>query len=218
MSILLSTLVTELQGRVAARNSVPTEAQYQKAIKNAVADFSQRCSREKISTLNVVSGTASYNLPADFVKMIRLYFGSGIEVDGVMIAPNGLIPMRGLEPRQTEYLTYAGGQVSIYPTPDYSLERTLRYAAGWALSGVDPAYADLTETEAAMVLLKAEAECLTLKLNAEGGGVTAYRIGDESYDKSGGIQAMTVTRDTRQAEYLAACERYNGAQTVYGGL
>jgi hypothetical protein len=213
MSILLADLVTELQGKVPARNGVPSAAQYAKTVKEAVSDFSLHCSREKINTLVIVSGTATYALPADFIRLIRLY--SGFEIDGVLVTAQGLIPQGGLAMTYERY-TFANGQITIYPVPAYSLTRTLRYAAGWALTS-GTTYADLTESEAEIALLKAQAACLTLQLNAEGGGVLAYRIGDESFDKSGGVQTMTTNRDARLAEYKAAMEAYNGALTLYGG-
>lgn len=217
MSITLAEMVTELQGRVAARNSIPSAAQYARAIKDAAADFSRRCSREKLAQLNIVSGTANYDLPADFVRMIGIYDPATIE--GVWVTPGGLVPtnVTGLI---NERYTYAGGQLTITPTPAYSMARTISYAAGWALTGATgfEAYADMTYAESAIVLIKAEAECLTLQINSEGSGVLSYRIGDESFDKSGGVQAMTGQRNARRAEYMEACESYNGSITLYGGL
>jgi len=213
MSILLSDMVTELQGKVPARNSLPSAAQYEKIIKDAVADFSRRCSREKIGTLSIISGIAAYNLPADFVRMIGLY--DPATINGVMITPQGLVPASAYGYIYERY-TYANGQITITPTPAYSLERAIRYAAGWALT--TSTYADMTTAEAAIVMLKAESESLNLQLNAEGSGVLSYRIGDESFDKSGGVQSMASQRSARQVEYIAACESYNGQIMLYGGM
>ena len=218
MGILLSTLVTELQSRVVARNSSPSAGQYEKAVKDAADDFGQRCSREKIGSLNIVSGQAVYDLPADFIRLIQLY--TGPEMGGVIISEQGLIPVPpwGTNAMRYERYTFSALKMTIYPTPNYTLERTLRYAAGWALTDTTtPTYEEMLAPEAAIVLLKAEAECLTLQLNVEGGGVMAYTIGDESFSKAGGAQVMLTNRDARKLEYLAACDAYNGMLTVYGG-
>lgn len=93
----------------------------------------------------------------------------------------------------------------------------MRYAAGWALTD-GTTYADMTEAEAAIVMLKAEADSLTMQLNSEGAGVLSYRIGDESFDKSGGVQSMAGQRNAKQVEYLQACETWNGTIITYGGV
>ena len=146
--------------------------------------------------------------------MIGLYIPASYE--GVLITPGGLVPVSGWATMNYERLTVANGALTIYPIPQYSVERNLRYGAGWALAG--GSYADLTTTEAQIALLKAQAECLTLQLNAEGGGVLSYRIGDESFDKGGGITAMSGQRDGLLKAFSEACERYNGFVTAYGGL
>jgi len=214
MSILLADLVTELQGKVPARNSIPSSAQYAKVIKDAAADFSRRCSREKISTVSILSGTAVYDMPADFLRMIAFY--DPATYGGVMITPGGLVPTTINPYSVAERRTFANGKMTIVPTPTYTLDRLMRYAAGWALTG-GTTYADMTEAEAAIVMVKAEADSLTLQLNSEGSGVLAYRIGDESFDKSGGVQSMAGQRNSKQAEYLQACESYNGSIIIYGG-
>ncbi|HAE59359.1 MAG TPA: hypothetical protein DCG54_07595 [Anaerolineae bacterium] len=215
--MLLTALVAELQSKIPARNNVPSAAQYQSAVLDAVLDFSLQCAREKISELAVVAGTATYDLPADFVKIIKLY-SARMELDGVAITSNGLVPVNGINGLSRERHTISNRKITFYPTPTYIQTRTLRYMAGWALTGTGESaeYADLGDAEAKIVLLKAQAEAKTLLVNAEGGGVWAYRIGDESFDKSGGVQGMIAERDARLAEYQAACRAYNGPATVYG--
>lgn len=215
--MLLSELVIQLKDKVPARNEVPTDAQYARAVRDAVIDFSLQCAREKISDLVIVAGTATYDLPADFLKIIKLY-STRMELDGVAITPNGLVPINGIHGISREHTTIANRKITFYPTPTYNQTRSLRYLAGWSLtgSGEDAAYTDMGDVEAAIVLLKAQAEAKTLQINAEGGGVLAYRIGDESFDKSGGIQGMSVERDAKLAEYKTACADYNGPATVYG--
>lgn len=214
MSIQLSDLIIELQGKAPARNDVPTPAQYEKAIKDAVADFSRRCSRQKFGVLEVVSGTASYDLPADFRRMIKL--DSLANPDGIMITGAGIIP---LPIGFCEQYSYVNGQITIFPTPTYNLARNYRYAAGWALTEgdddySDASYDDMTDEEAAIVMLKAQADCLGLQNNAQSGGVLRYSIGDESYDKSSAVQAIASRVETLERQYLAAVDTYNGKLMV----
>ena len=214
MSVTLSDLIADLTENIPARNGVPSAAQYERAVKTAVMDFSRRCSREAITTLDIISGQASYDMPADFVSMIRLYLP--FVIGDVMITPAGLVPLNGRSVDSQYKMTFANGKMTLTPTPTSSLSYYMSYASGWALDEQSQ-YASMTEMEAAIVLIKAEAECLTLQLNAEGGGVLAYRIGDESFDKSGGINAMIGQRDMRLGAYKDACASYNGFTALYGG-
>src|SRR5687768_4507420 len=101
MSTELSDLIDKLQSKVPARNDVPSDSQYRQAVIDAVDDFSLRASREKITTLQIVSGTATYDLPADFVKIIKL---EGLACgDGVLNTSAGLIPLSS--PMLTERIT-----------------------------------------------------------------------------------------------------------------
>src|SRR4030067_3249689 len=91
MSFLLSDLVERLAVDVPAEDSVPSNTQYEKAVQDAIRDFSEQCGLVQISTLNIVPGTATYDLPADFLKMIALE--SFASADGVLISAQGLIPI-----------------------------------------------------------------------------------------------------------------------------
>ncbi len=214
MAILLSKLVSRLQADIPARNNVPSDAQYEQAALNAVRDFGRRCGQEKVTDLTIVANTADYALPDDFVKLIKL--SSLSSPNGVWISSTGIIPLpHNLQP---ELITIRNNVLTIKPTPTYSLERGLRYKAGWAISGdgEDRTFADMGEAEADIVLLMASADCMSHQLNVEGGGVLSYRIGDESFDKSGGVQSKTGERDGLLKQYKDACELYNGQATSYG--
>lgn len=211
--MLLSDLIDNLQSKIPARNGVPGELQYRKVVLDAVIDFSVRCALEKIGHISIIAGVATYDLPADFVKIIRLYAAGALD-HGVAITPGGLVPVSQIQ----EHYTIANKKITFFPAPGYNQVRTLRYAAGWALTGSadNEEYAEMGDLEAAIVLLKAQADVKTLQINAEGGGVLAYRIGDESFDKAGGIQAMIAERNAKAFDYQSACQSYNGAKTVYG--
>src|SRR4051812_19286525 len=106
MSITLASLVARLEADVPAVSSVPSADQYSQAVKDAVADLSRRASVTRVSTLTIVAGTASYALPSDFQRLIRLAqigavypltppplgWGDSWPNGGTIITPQGLIP------------------------------------------------------------------------------------------------------------------------------
>lgn len=206
----LDELVAQLEADVPAENGTPSEAQYARAVKDAVADFGRRAGRIKRTTLNIVSGTASYVLPMDFIKMVNLVglFGQ----DGILNTPQGLIP---LEAAYAEEYLVNGGVITFYPTPQYTMAREYRYKAGWALteeSGGDY-YDDLTEDEAAIALMLARANATRHKADALGGGFN-YRQGDVSVDTTGQAAELSGTVEKLSADYQAAVERYVGTVLV----
>lgn len=221
MSMQLSELVDQLKGKVPARNNIPGDEQYRQAVIDAVDDFSLRASREKIVLLAIVNGKSTYDLPEDFVKIIKL---EGLAFsNGILNTPAGLVPMSSRHSLDTfrERLLVSNRVLTIVPTPVYSMQRELRYAAGWALDPGDEDYgdefyADLGDTEARIILLKAQGDCLSLQANTQGGGILRYSIGDESFDKSAGVDALIKSVDNIEARYLAAVDRYVGSLMIQG--
>lgn len=209
MSTTLAVLVAILQSEVPAANSVPTSAQYEQAVKDAVREFSRRCGRSKIATLSIVSGTETYALPADFLSLIFLEALTGI--DGVIVSSAGLIPV---DADWEEEYTIAGGQITFYPTPSYSMTREYKYKAGWVLtgSGAEQAYATMGEDEAQIVLIKAKGIALEKQVNAlAAAGGMKYSLGAVSVDRSSGTDTLTKRVQELHGDFLAECERYNGA-------
>jgi len=209
MSTTLASLVAILESEVPAVNSVPTDTQYEQAVLDAVREFSRRCGRAKIAELSIVSGTATYALASDFASLIYLEALTG--VDGVIISSTGLIPV---DADWDEVHTIAGGQITFYPTPQYSLTREYKYKAAWVLtgSGDQRAYATMTDDEAQIVLIKAKGIALEkqhLALAAAGG--LKYSLGAVSVDKTGGAQDLSNRVYSLHGEFVAECERYNGA-------
>lgn len=212
--IYLSELVEELQNDVPAQDGVPTEAQYEKAIKDAIADFGIRAGRRKISALNIVTGTAAYNLPADFLKIIKL---SGLfSQDGVLNTAAGLVPVSA---DFEETHTVANRVITFFPTPTYTMQRTLTYKAGWALSADDygDGYEDLSADEAAIAIMLAKSKAITYIENAAAGeGGFSYRQGDVSVDLSGHVAGLERSAAAWKSEYLAAVDAYNSSVLVMG--
>lgn len=209
MSTTLAALVTQLQSEVPAVNSVPTSTQYSQAVKDAAREFSRRCGLGKIAELSIVSGTAAYDLPSDFLKLLWLEAISG--VDGVIVTSTGLIPV---DADWDEEYTIGNGQITFYPTPTYSMTREYKYQAGWVLSGAvgSEVYSTMGEFEAQVVMIKAKAiavEKQAQALSAAGG--IKYSLGAVSVDKSSGSQALAGKADRLHADFIEACENYNGA-------
>lgn len=209
--MLLSELVTLVEEDVPAEGGVPSALQYQQAVKDAVRDFSEQCGVEQLGTLNIVAGTATYDLPADFLKMIQLE--TLMNADGVLHSSSGLIPMSA---NWEERYTIRNGQITFKPTPTYSMARDYRYKAAWILTeAVDEydndEYETLGEREGRIVALKAKALASVKKANAAAGDAIKYSFGAVSEDLSGVESGYRSDARRFDEEYLDACETYNGA-------
>lgn len=209
----LAALVALLQSEVPPVDSVPTTAQYNQAVKDAVMEFSHQCGLTKIAALSIVSGTATYSLPADFLKLITLVALSGH--DGVIISSSGLIPISA---DWEEDYTIVNKQITFFPTPTYSLAREFKYKAGWAMTGASGSetYATMGDDEARIVLLKAKSIAVTKQNNATGGSPLKYSLGAVSVDNSAYVDSNASWADSLENEFLAACNKYNGAVAMYG--
>jgi hypothetical protein len=198
MSTSLSSLVIQLQGDVPARDGVPSTTQYMQAVKDAVADFSRLAPMQRVVTLSMVSGTATYDLPTDFIKAVRV--ASLTNPSGVIIASQGIIPVSA---DYNERWMVAGRKITFYPTPTYSIARDVWYAAGHVLDAQD-AYPDLTGEDAALVMIKARAIALTLKGNKAADDAWNYAIGDERVSKEKLSAELYARAGALDAQYLAS--------------
>ena len=198
MSVTLAELLTRLQAEVPARSGVPSETQYTQAIEDAVADYSRRKPLEKVTTLSIVSGTADYTLPTGFLYVI--HFETLWAEDGVLNTTDGLIPVSAA---YEEYFTIAGLTLTLHPTPTYTTTRDLRYAAGHVLTS--SAYPDMTDDDARILLLYAQALCLRSQARAaataSGGEIVEYQIGDERVKRSASSDTLRSTAADVEAEY-----------------
>jgi hypothetical protein len=208
MSIALTTLTGLLTTAVPAQNGVPSAAQYAQCCKDAAADYGERRPVQKVTTLNVVSGTAAYALPSDFGRQIQFEPLTGIE--GVLVVTTGLI---ALDRDFDEIYTFAGGYLTIYPTPSYTADRDLLYAAGHVLDNAS-AYPAMTAADARIVLLKAQQLALDLQGNVMAQSGWKYQIGDEMVDKSGLAGKFREQATYLQKQYEDAILKAAGS--VYG--
>src|SRR3972149_7805064 len=90
MSILLDDLVAELAEDVPAVDGVPSTAQYENAVKDAVRAFSERCGLTRLASLAIAPETATYDLPDDFLMLVSL--DSLVSYGGVILSSTGIIP------------------------------------------------------------------------------------------------------------------------------
>jgi len=205
VSITLASLVSRLQIDVPVRHDVPTTAQYEQAVKDAVRDYSRRRPMERVATVEVTSGVADYALPADFVRLIALV---GLpETEGVIHTPSGLVPMAE-SPR--EYWTIAGAVLTLHPTPQYNVTRQVRYAAGHILT--EGAYPDLTDDDVSILMLKAQSLVLRAQARAAAivGQMVEYQIGDERVKRESAASALTTAAKMAEADYEMALVRAIG--------
>lgn len=208
MTIALSVLVARLTADVPSRNDVPSSEQYQRAVEDAVADYSQRKSLRRSFDLDVVSGTAAYDLPDDFLRLIDLegWPSTGSD-DGVMITTTGIVPVSA---SYTETIEVEDGTLTIDPTPAYTLTRKMLYAAAHVLDGNDD-YPLMTEADAAVILLRAQALALRMLANAAVQEAWKYSEGDESVDKTAMAKAMQEQAKILDDQYLADLKRAVGS-------
>lgn len=205
MAVSLAELVSRLESAVPARDGVPSDSQYEQAVRDAVEDYGDRNPMRKVTTLSIVSGTGTYDLPADFLRVIRL---TAFTVqDGVVVTSAGLVPV-GAEFQETFHV--AGTQIVFYPTPGYTMARDLFYAAGYVLDESDE-YADMTSDDGRIALLKAQAIALGFQANAAAGAGWKYQIGDEVVDKTALGKGLGGQADAKDGEYLAAVKRKVGS-------
>lgn len=185
MAYLLSTLVARVTADVPAYNSVPSTAQYQQAVKDAIDAYSLRNPIVDTATLSLKVDTADYDLPTDFLEAVRVrapesgdYYDEEWEIKG-------------------------DGHITFYPTPDVAHDYQLRYCARYTGTGTDPSYTDLTDTDARVLLLLAKSHCLQLQADKAARDAWQYSEGDQAVNKT--KQAETFQRMAEKA--LADYER-----------
>lgn len=216
--MLLSELVERLAEDVPAEDGVPSVTQYQNAVRDAIRDFSERCGLEQVSTIQIVSGTATYDLPSDFVSLIS--FPKFASFGGVIHTEEGMIPI-GDATLWVERHSIRNGQITLFPVPRYRLLRQIRYKAAWIATAIegdsgDEDFETLGEREARIVLLKAKSIAMNKLSNAQAGSAIKYSFGAVSEELDGGAESTQSTAELMENEYLEACKLYNGQYVSYG--
>lgn len=213
MSVTLASLVSQLQSEIPAVNSVPTTTQYTQAIKDAVHEFSRRCGVVKVSELEIVTNTAAYALPDDFLSLVMLESPAGS--DGVILSDAGIIP---IEADWDETHQIQNRTIIFFPTPAYTMTREFRYKAAWILTGSSGSetYANMTTEEAQIVMIKAKGLALEKIANSTAGsGNQKYSLGAVSVDKSSGGGSLSAQVYKLHGLFVEECAAYNG---TYGSF
>lgn len=210
MAISQSQLVTQLQSDVPAYNGVPTAEQYVRCVVDALADLSRRAPLQKVTTIQIVAGTAVYAVPTDFVRIIKFAWQT-LPGQRVIITGAGIVPLSATYRERVEVV---GGQLTIYPTPTYSLARDLVYAAGYVPDTAGN-YANLTEQLQGIAALKAKSLALSHQADAAARQSWRYATGDQSVNKEALYQAFQAQATENEKKYLAAIAAWVG---VVGGL
>lgn len=204
MSIALATLVARLQAQVPARNGVP--ADYSQLVQDAVTQLAQDVPLLRRATLAIVAGTATYALPADYLFLVELPPLRALAPDGeTIVTAAGLIPL-GVTTEEAHQIE--GGQIVFYPTPGYTVDRTLLYAAGHVLEA--GSYPRLNENAARIALLYGQHLALMAQAAATAGDAWKYSIGDESVDKSGQAKGLQTTAEGLLTQYQLAIRGLKG--------
>lgn len=191
----LTDLAELVEGLVDGADSAAATA----AVRDAVADFGRRVPRVLRGTIAVVSGTATYALPAGFQRLIRLEGlgeGPAHDASGYLVASFDLA---------AETYTLSGGTITFYPTPAYTLSRTIRYAAGYPYDEDDDVFAGLAAEHEGIVLLKAQALAHGRLASASVAGQgLSYRIGDVSVQRAVTAPRAELIKSLND-DYLEAC-------------
>ena len=184
-------------------------------------DGTKSASVPRAATLSVIAGTATYAVPADFQRLIRL-----AQIGGAPAFGQSYLEYGGINPYDA-YGNRLGGhtlgdklrapfgeaQLTIDPTPQTSADRQLVYAAGDALDG--GSYATLTDDRATIALLLAASTSLDRLGNAPGGGALVIETGGDKVDFRQQAVANRQQAADYRAQYLAAVASLNAAM---GGL
>jgi hypothetical protein len=211
MALNLTSLVSQLQDDVPQRGNVPSEVQYADCVQAAVADYGRRRPMLRRTSIDVVSGTAEYSLPADFYKLVT--FQSALTTGGVMIKPTGLVPVPDYFQEDIEVL---GRTLRIVPTPAYSWEgRVLKYLAVHVLDD-DQQYPYLEEEDAAVFMLKAQAIALRLIANTMSSRVADFSVRDVRENRSSPLSEMREQIESLEQDYQQALDKQNTVMPVLG--
>lgn len=195
MAMDLIELVRRLQADVPARGGIPSHEQAERLVKQAVADYGDLAPTTKRLTLNLVTGTATYNLPADFVRLMRLERAIDV-VGGVSISAAGIVPVNLDE---DEEWFVSNNQITFYPTPQFNDTRILYYAAGFSLAS--GTYAEMDERQAGRVLLKAQALALQIQANKAAQDAWQYDTGNERVNKERLAEALRKQANDLERQY-----------------
>lgn len=208
MTVTLTWLVNELATLVPAVDGTPTAAQYERAVRDAVADLGFRLPRIGQATLAVTAGTAVYDLPAGFTRLIGMERIDGVRRNGA----GYLVPASASAARSGERYTISGGQITFHPVPAYTLDRIIRYAAGYPYDTGTDVFIGLTDDLARIAMLRAQATGMRAQATtAAAGAGLSYTIGDTTVTRAvGSGNAVMAAAGELAAAYQDAIRQARG--------
>lgn len=195
-----STLISQLQSQIAPLHGIPSAEQAGQAIDDAVAELGAALPHTLRTTLAVVDGTASYAVPAGFVRLIRLSIPTSSAGD-VALTSEGIVP---LSRTISEQVTVAHGQLTLYPTPLYAAERDLWYAAADVLGEDGDSYPTLDASRARIALHAARAAVLDLQAARAAQDAWLSEVGPEKVDKTKQAAELRAAAAQARAQFAAA--------------
>lgn len=195
-----SALISQLQSQVTPLAGIPSTAQAGQAIDDAVAELGAALPHPLRTTLAVVAGTASYDLPAGCVRLIRLSIPTTSAGD-VAFTSEGIVP---LSRTVSERVTVAHGQLTLSPTPQYAAERDLWYAAADVLDTDGDSYPTLDLSRARIALHAARALILDLQAGRAAQDAWLSEIGPEKVDKTKQAAELRAAAVSARAQFAAA--------------
>ncbi len=181
-----------------------TDAQVTSAVKSAVSAFGNKAGMVKRTAISVVAGTAAYDLPDDFISLIKLERMTAL--GDVWVQGNGtLIPSAN---SLAEKATVAGKSIVFAPTPQYTTTRYVWYRAGYiATSGV---YEDMTAEMAEIIKVKAQANGLRVLATSNAAGGWKYSLGDVMVDKSNLSRGLHLAAGELDREFDSMVKAFIG--------
>jgi hypothetical protein len=165
----------------------------------------------RTALVNIVAGTATYALPADFLRLLEFRVADAFY--GVSLTGGGLVPLA------SDYVyrfNIIGSNLVFDYTPTFNEVRQLRYAAMHVLT--TGAYADMAPTDSDAILLKARADLLRQRAASEAINGWSYRIGDESVDKKGLSDSLFKAAAELDAQFEMAVSRASGGGAATVGV
>jgi hypothetical protein len=201
MSISLESLVSDLKADVAALDSVPSDDQYTRFVKDAIDEFSLRVGRVKKYTLSLEKGTAAYNLPSNFVRLVSM------QPLRTLYLTAGELPAK-------DYWEISDGQITFYheagndDTPvTYTADREMKYQAAWILDAND-IYQDLTDREARIALHYAAMNALKAQADHEARKAWTYQMGDERVSKEKIAAELAARAEESRKQFVREVNGY----------
>ena len=210
MTVRVAELSQQLQSLVPRDGSKPTADDYEVCIRQAINDYSQRRPIQRQTTLDIVSGTASYTLPDDFMKFVKIARPGG--TDTAFVTGEGIIPLS--TSGWDEEAEIVGQTITFYPTPAYNWsDRRLWYLA-FHLEGDQGTFTTLTTIDASIFMKKAESLALLLLANVKAPTAQEYRLQSLSERREGPVQQLRKQAEACDKQYLEYIKTANQAATV----